>query len=79
MLTDESRKPATILSEWRTAERGLAEAPNGSAEYDALAARVLELARAYADAVRDAASTRPEAAATGAVDSARTRRARGQG
>ena len=47
MLTDDGRKPATILEEWRRAERQLATAKEGSAEYDALAARVLELARAY--------------------------------
>lgn len=57
MLTDDSRKPATILEEWRTAERQLAEAKEGSPAYDTLAARVLELARAYADAVRAAAAT----------------------
>jgi hypothetical protein len=57
MLTDDSRKPATILEEWRTAERQLADAKEGSAEYDALAARVLELARAYRDASGDLVAT----------------------
>jgi hypothetical protein len=38
MLTDESRKPATILAEWRSAERLLPDAAEGSPEYDALPA-----------------------------------------
>ena len=65
MLTDESRTPATILEEWRTAERLLAEAEQGSADYDRLAARVLELARAYRDASGELAASatpRPSAA-----------------
>lgn len=59
MLTDEGRKPATILEEWRSAERQLAAATEGSSDYDALAARVLELARAYRDASREVALTDP--------------------
>ncbi len=55
MLTDESRKPAVILEEWRSAERQLAEAAEGSPEHDELAARVLELSRAYQDASREMA------------------------
>jgi hypothetical protein len=57
MLTDEIRKPATILEDWRSAERELADAAEGSPEYDALAARVLELARAYRTATRELAAT----------------------
>jgi hypothetical protein len=57
MLTDESRKPATILAEWRAAERQLTETTEGSPDYDALAARVLELARAYRDATGELAAT----------------------
>jgi hypothetical protein len=59
MLTDESRTPARILEEWRSAERKLADATQGSPEYDASAARVLELARAYREASRDHATTEP--------------------
>jgi hypothetical protein len=47
------------------AERQLVEAREGSAEYDALAARVLELARAYHDATGEvAADANPEASAS---------------
>ena len=59
MVTDEGRKPATILEEWRSAERQLAAAAEGSPDYDALAARVLQLARAYRDASREVALTDP--------------------
>ena len=51
MLTDRSRTPATVLAEWREAERDLAKVGAGSPEYDVLAARVHELARAYQEAV----------------------------
>ncbi len=50
MLTDRPRTPASILAEWREAERALARCVDESPEYDDLAARVLELARAYREA-----------------------------
>jgi hypothetical protein len=59
MLTDDGRTPATILEAWRSAERKLAGAAQGSPDYDALAARVLELARAYREASRDRGPTDP--------------------
>ena len=55
MLTDDRRNPAAILEEWRSAERRLSACREGSADYDALAARVLELAREYREASSDLA------------------------
>lgn len=52
MLTDQNPSPADILAEWRAAERELADCPEGAPEYDALAARILDLARAYREASR---------------------------
>jgi hypothetical protein len=64
MATKEARTPASILVEWREAERELATVEAGSPEYDVLAARVHELARAYQEeSLRDekspAVSIRP--------------------
>jgi hypothetical protein len=53
MATKEARTPASILVEWREAERELATVEAGSPEYDVLAARVHELARAYQESLRD--------------------------
>ena len=47
MVTDEGRNTTQILAEWRATERELLNAIEGSPEYDVLAARVHELARAY--------------------------------
>ena len=47
MVTDEGRTTTQILAEWRATERELLKATEGSPEYDALAARVHDLARAY--------------------------------
>ena len=60
MLTDDRRNPVTILEEWRAAERRLAECPEASVEYDALAARVHQLAREYHDASGELAGSRSE-------------------
>ncbi len=53
MLTDRPRTPASILAEWREAERALEGCDAESPEYDDLAARVLELARTYREASDD--------------------------
>ena len=63
MLTDDRRNPATILEEWRAAERRLAGCPEGSADYDEQAARVHELARAYQEASGELAANRAESGA----------------
>jgi hypothetical protein len=47
MVTDEGRSTTQILAEWRATERELLKAIEGSLEYDILAARVHDLARAY--------------------------------
>jgi hypothetical protein len=47
MVTDEGRSTTQILAEWRATERELLKAIEGSLEYDTLAARVHDLARAY--------------------------------
>jgi hypothetical protein len=47
MVTDEGRSTTEILAEWRATERELLTAIEGSPEYDVLAARVHDLARAY--------------------------------
>jgi hypothetical protein len=47
MVTDEGRSTTEILAEWRAIERELLKAAEGSPEYDVLAARVHDLARAY--------------------------------
>jgi hypothetical protein len=47
MLTKERQSTTEILAEWRATERDLLMAIEGSPEYDILAARVHELARAY--------------------------------
>ena len=53
MVTEHLPSPATILADWREAERELAKADPGSPEYDALAARVHDLARAYQASSRE--------------------------
>jgi hypothetical protein len=52
MSIDHSRTPAAILAEWRETERKLAGCEASSDEYDELAARVRQLARAYSDSLK---------------------------
>jgi hypothetical protein len=47
MVIDEGRSTTEILAEWRATERELLTTTEGSPEYDVLAARVHDLARAY--------------------------------
>jgi hypothetical protein len=47
MVTDDGRSTTEILAEWRATERELLTTIEGSPEYDVLAARVHDLARAY--------------------------------
>ena len=50
MLIDGVRTITELLAEWRAAERDLEQAAEGSPEYDVLAARVHDMARAYREA-----------------------------
>ena len=47
MLIDGVQTITELLAEWRAAERDVEGAAEGSPEYDVLAARVHDMARAY--------------------------------